>query len=100
MSYLHTAHIERIEDMRIVHNASDLRAAGEAVPEAIFGDTVGGKSFTNEEAARLEAASAIRRDGVGHGWREMWYAGACWTLIDCTPATDRERREYAEALAM
>lgn len=99
MSQMAVSHHESFRDMRHVRNSADLRRDG-SPGAAIYGDTVGGKSFTNEEAAALEDASASRRTGADHGWKQVWCAMTCWTIIDCRPASQRDRREYAEALAM
>ena len=98
MSYLHTFHHESFRDMAHVRSAADLRANGGVPADCMYGDTVGGKSFTDAESAMLEAASAERRAGADHGWRETWCAMTNWTVIDCRPASEQDRREYAEAL--
>jgi hypothetical protein len=93
--------MNRNDDMEHVKNSADLRAQlreGQP-PSGVFGDSIGGKSFTDQESAILEAWSRQLRS-VGAGWHEMW-AGpgtTCWTIIDCRPNTAEDAILYQEAL--
>jgi len=66
-------------DMAHVKSAATLvaeRAAGQSAT-GIYGDSLGGRSFTDEEARYLERQSRT-------GWRSVW-AGpgtTLWTIID------------------
>lgn len=94
--------MNKASDMNHVRSANDLRqqiSTGERVT-GMFGDTIGGKSFTDDEARMLEALSAERRGPVGSGWQTIW-AGpgmTAWTVINCRQVMQWERTEYARLL--
>lgn len=97
--------MDRDSDMNHVKSASDLREAlaiwngnDSSFPRGIFGDTVNGKSFSEDESALLERLSKFRRS-VGAGWRQVWNNLTNWTLIDTRETTERDIAEYEEAMA-
>ena len=73
--------------------------AGDDVLHGVFGDSCGGRSFTDEEAKKLESRSRQARS-VGAGWHDVWAGPGCtrWTIIDCRPDTEYERELYEEAM--
>jgi len=89
------------DDMQHVHSAADLRAeiaAGQA-RHAVYGDTTGGKSFSDEESARLIEREKKVRPTLACGWHDVWHNLHVWTLISCQPETQDEIDAYSEALA-
>ena len=86
-------------DMDHVRSAAQFRADG-AVKDAVYGDTVGGRSFTDEESKLLQLAARIRRPVISDGeWRTTWSRLTAWTIINCQPETKDEIEEYRSALA-
>jgi hypothetical protein len=92
--------MDRPNDMRHVRSADDLRKTLETAdwPRGIYGDTIGGKSFTDAESDILLKAQSHNRPEAACGWREVWHNLACWTIIDCSPETEeRETRLSIES---
>lgn len=95
--------MNRDNDMNHLKSAKDLAdriGFQNGHPFGVYGDNVGGRSFTDEQSAQLEAQSSHVRS-VGAGWYSV-YAGpgtTKWTIIDCRPCTEDERAAYEEALA-
>lgn len=94
-------------DMDHVRGASTMREEQEAgrwtkpdaqLPRGLYGDSQGGKSFTDEQATLLETTSKSRR-AVGAGWYEVWAGPSTtkWTLINTAETTEDEIARYEEA---
>ena len=89
------------DDMSHVHSAQQLRdevAAGQA-RRAVYGDSVGGRSFTDEESNRLIEREKKVRPSLACGWHDVWHNLHVWTLISCQPETQDEIDAYSEARA-
>ena len=85
--------MDRQNGMSHVRNALEKDLQTQRWPHGVFGDTVGGKSFTDEQSSILERTAAHHRPVTNGGWYECWYNGTCWTLIDC-------RRENSDDIAI
>ena len=97
--------MDGMNDMNHVRGGQNLRAAltkwngGDSTfPRGVFGDTVNGQSFTDEESALLQRFSHSRRS-VGAGWWTTWNRLNRWTLIDTRESTDEDVEAYEEAMA-
>lgn len=110
MSLISSATHNSDVDMSRVKDAIDMKREMEAgkwkdpqsgkAPRGLYGDSVGGRSFSDQQAALLETASKYRR-AVGAGWREVW-AGpgtTCWNVIDVGESTADDAALYEEILA-
>jgi hypothetical protein len=94
--------MNRDNDMRHVRSAQQFRKDDEKRNiRYIYGDAVGGASFTAAESARLEAIERKRRPTLAAGWKKVW-AGpgtTLWTVIECHPETAEEIAMYNEVIA-
>jgi hypothetical protein len=61
----------------------------------VYGDTIGGKSFSDRESEILIAAEKRNRPTLASGWREVWHQLHGWTIINCQPETIDEITEEA-----
>jgi hypothetical protein len=94
--------MDRDHDMDHVHGPFHLRellTTREAWPAAIYGDTIGGRSFTDEESRLLESAEKRNRPITACGWRRAWHSLTRWTLINCRLETDEEIAMFLAAQA-
>lgn len=94
--------MNRDNDMNHLKSAGQLREelAEGKIPNGLYGDSVGGCSFTDQEAAILGVRSRSVRS-FGNDWHGV-YAGPSttnWTVINCTENTEEELALYEEALA-
>jgi len=89
--------MNRDDDMKHVKDAIDLRrelAAGKK-PSGVYGDSVGGRTFTDEEARLLQSRSRQVRS-FGTDWHCVCTR---WTIINCTENTEDELAQYEDATA-
>jgi hypothetical protein len=94
--------MNRDDDMNHLKSAYQLREelASGTIPNGLYGDSVGGGSFTDEEARILGIRSRQVRS-FGNDWYGI-YAGpgtTKWTVINCSENTEEELALYEEALA-
>ncbi len=87
------------DDMSHVRNAADLKDG--QTPRGVYGDTVGGKSFSDEQSELLIAQERRVRPVTACGWRDVWAGPGMtkWTIINCRPETQDEIDAYREASA-
>lgn len=88
--------------MAHVKSASDLErelTTTENWPAGVYGDTISGKSFTEEQSAVLIRTEQRARPVTACGWRKKWNNQTCWTIIDVRPETADDVAIYREALA-
>src|SRR5260370_28168194 len=80
-------------DMDHVKNANDLTrelTITEHWPTGVYGDTIGGKSFSDEQSEILLRTEKKFRPILACGWREVWSNLTVWTVIDTSPETADE----------
>jgi hypothetical protein len=90
--------MDRDNDTNYVRSASQFRGDG-AAKNAVYGDTIGGKSFTDEESKRLQLAARTRRPITGGDWYTAWSNLTAWTIINCQAETADEIAMYREVAA-
>ena len=93
-SYLN--HVRSSSDMREEMEAG--KWAARPFPRGVYGDTVAGKSFTDEQSALLESAAKSARAGFDDTWQDCWSNLHLWTIINTRPITPDEREMFAEAV--
>jgi hypothetical protein len=78
--------------MRHILGADDLTPTltTDRWPRGIYGDTVGGKSFTDRQSEALEASERHNRPNRVRGWYEIWVGGTLWTCINTRSDDERE----------
>lgn len=62
-------------------------------PLGLYGDTIGGRSFSDAQSAVLLATAQRFRPTLGGRWGETWIDGVCYTTIDTRPETADEIEE-------
>lgn len=80
-----------------VKNASDLERVLLTTtkrPSGMYGDTVGGKSFSDERSELLLREERRVRPTLARGWQRVWSSVTCWTLVDIHPETPAEIAEH------
>jgi hypothetical protein len=94
--------MDRDHDMDHVRSAGQLRnklTTQESWPSEIYGDTIGGHSFSDKESEILIAAEKRHRPVTGCGWREVWHNLHVWTIINCRLETQEEIDIWRDAMA-
>ena len=88
-------------DMKQVKSADTLarELRDGKTPRGTYGDSIGGRSFSDDQAALLALVSAVRQEVSDSGWHEVW-AGpgqTCWTVINCAAVSCDDRKWAAAA---
>lgn len=92
--------MNRDNDMAHVKGPFQYRFDAEhGMVDGVYGDTVGGRSFTDPESAALEVREKELRPHLAVGWRSVWAGPGMshWTIIVCLPETEAEIRPETEA---
>lgn len=79
--------------MKTAEQLETILTTTERWPLGLFGDAIGGRSFSDEQSEVLLATAKRTRPKLGGSWGETWIGGVCYTTINTRPETADEVAE-------